>query len=96
MPANASFINTGRGETVNHDDLVKVFRKRQDLTALLDVTDPAEPLPPESPLWSLPNVQISSHIAGAKGDEVGRVADFTIDEFERWRRGEPLALFRDH
>ena len=89
MPAEATFINTGRGKTVRTDEMVSVFRQRPDLTALLDVTDP-EPLPGESPLWSLPNVQITSHIAGAKRDEAGRIAQVAIEEFERWKRGEPL------
>ncbi len=89
MPPNAAFINTGRGRTVNHDELIAVFRARPDLFALLDVTDP-EPLPPGAPLWSLPNAQISGHIAGTIGGEVARVADFAIDEFKRWSAGEPL------
>ena len=90
MLADATFINTGRGRTVNADDLISVFRARPDLTALLDVTDPKEPLPPGAPLWSLPNVHITSHIAGSRRDELGRVADVAIEEFERWSRGEPL------
>lgn len=90
MAANATFINTGRGRTVNQDDLISVFRARPDLTALLDVTDPSEPLPRESPLRYLPNIQISSHIAGSKENEIGRVADLAIAEFERWSRGDPL------
>ncbi len=89
MPAEATFINTGRGRTVRTDDLISVFRARPDLTALLDVTDP-EKLPVGSPLWLLPNIQITSHIAGAKRNEVGRVAEIAIEEFERWRRGEAL------
>lgn len=89
MPAKATFINTGREATVSHADLLSVFRARPDLNAFLDVTEP-EPLPRESPLWSLPNVHISAHIAGSKGDEVRRVADFAIEEFQRWSRGEPL------
>ena len=89
MPLNATFINTGRGRTVNHDDLFSVFSRRRDLLALLDVTEP-EPLPLEMPLWKLPNVHVSSHIAGSKGREVDRIADLAIEEFERWLRGEPL------
>jgi phosphoglycerate dehydrogenase-like enzyme len=89
MPANATFINTGRGRTVNHEDLARVLSARLDLSALLDVTAP-EVLPKASPLWSLPNVHISSHIAGSKGSEVGRMADLAIEEFGRWSRGEPL------
>ena len=89
MKANATFINTGRGRTVNHADIAAVFRARPDLTALLDVTEP-EPLPAGDELWTMPNVHISSHIAGSKGSEVGRIADFALEEFERWRHGEPL------
>jgi phosphoglycerate dehydrogenase-like enzyme len=90
MRADATFINTGRGRTVKMDELFSVFQARPDLTALLDVTDPAEPLPRNSALWAMPNVLISSHIAGSKRDEVGRVAEIAIEEFERWSRGEPL------
>jgi phosphoglycerate dehydrogenase-like enzyme len=89
MRPDATFINTGRGRTVNQDDLISVFWIRPDLTALLDVTFP-EPIPRESVLWSLPNVHITSHIAGSKRDEIGRVAEIAIEEFERWSRGEPL------
>jgi phosphoglycerate dehydrogenase-like enzyme len=85
----ATFINTGRGRTVKAEDLVETLRARPDLTALLDVTDP-EPLPPDSPLFGLPNVQVSTHIAGAIHDERRRLADTCIEEFERYLRGEPL------
>ena len=90
MPADATFINTGRGRTVNHDGMITVFRARPDLTALLDVTDPAEPLPRDAALWKLPNIHISSHISGSRRHEIGRVADLAIEEFERWQRDEPL------
>lgn len=90
MRPDATFINTGRGETVDQRDLIRVLRdERPDLTALLDVTEP-EPLPDDSPLWTLPNVQITSHIAGAVGDEVGRLAETILEEFEAWRGGGPL------
>lgn len=89
MPENATFINTGRGRTVHHAEMTAVLQSRPDLTALLDVTDP-EPLPRDSPLWNLPNVHISGHIAGSIGDEVGRMADFVLEEFQRRQNGEPL------
>ena len=86
---HATFLNTGRGRTVRQDDLAEVLRARPDLTALLDVTDP-EPLPADSPLWMLPNVQITSHIAGSIHDEVSRMADYMIDDFDRYANGRPL------
>lgn len=89
MPENAVFINTGRGATVVEDDLVAVLERRPDMTALLDVTDP-EPPAAGSRLYALPNVTLSSHIAGSIGGEVARMADTAIEEFIGWREGKPL------
>ena len=85
----ATFINTGRGRTVNEVDLVAVLRERPDLTALLDVTFP-EPAPPDSPLWSLPNAIVTCHIAGSIQDETRRMVDYCLEEFECYVAGEPL------
>ena len=89
MKENATFINTGRGATVEEDALVQVLRQRPDLTALLDVSAPEPPLP-NSPLYELGNVHLTTHIAGSVGDEVVRLADFMLEDFGRWARGEPL------
>lgn len=89
MRQDATFINTGRGAQVVEADLVHVLRQRSDLTALLDVTDPELPAP-ASALYALPNVPLSSHIAGSLNDEVVRMADHATEEFVRWERGEPL------
>ena len=89
MRPGATFINTGRGAQVVEADLIAVLRGRPDLTALLDVTFP-EPPDPDSAFYTLPNVQLSSHIAGSLNDEVVRMADYMIEEFGRWERGEAL------
>ena len=89
MRPGATFINTGRGAQVVEADLIQVLQERDDVTALLDVTFP-EPPEDDSPFYTLPNVQLSSHIAGSLNDEVVRLADYAIEEFERWERGEPL------
>jgi phosphoglycerate dehydrogenase-like enzyme len=89
MPHGATFINTGRGAQVNEPELIAVLKERPDLTALLDVTDP-EPPNHDSELYTLPNVQLSSHIAGSMGNEVVRMADFMIEDFQRWEKGEQL------
>ena len=89
MQQNATFVNTGRGATVVEEDLVIVLRERPDLTALLDVTWP-EPPEEDSPLYSLPNIVLSSHLAGSCGDEVVRMADYAAEEMEAWRAGKPL------
>ncbi|MDA1258258.1 MAG: hydroxyacid dehydrogenase [Chloroflexi bacterium] len=89
MRDGATFINSGRGAQVVEEDLIRVLRKRPDLTALLDVTSP-EPPPPDSPLWELSNVVISPHVGGTVGDEVVRLADCVIEEYEKWIAGQPL------
>jgi phosphoglycerate dehydrogenase-like enzyme len=89
MRAGATFINTGRGAQVVEADLIATMAARPDLTALLDVTWP-EPPAPDSALWTLPNIVISPHIGGTIGNEVTRLADCAIAEFEAWRDGRPL------
>jgi len=89
LPPGATFINTGRGRTVCEKGLLEVFTKRPDLTALLDVTHPEPPVAGSS-LYSLPNVEMSTHIAGSTGQEVLCMADCVISEFESWLAGRPL------
>ncbi len=89
MRPGAVFINTGRGLQVNEPELIEVFSQRPDLTALLDVTKPEPPVA-GSALYRLPNIQLSSHIAGALNQETQRLADCVLDEFRRWLQGEPL------
>lgn len=86
LKPDATFINTGRGKQIVEPEMIKVLGERPDLTALLDVTYP-EPPPPDSPLYTLPNVHLSSHIAGSIQKEVVRMADFMLDEYDRWISG---------
>ena len=89
LPENAVFLNTGRGATIVESDLVTVLEQRPDLIALLDVTDPEPPLV-DSAFYRLPNVFLSSHVAGSIGGEVNRMADTVIEEFLAWQHGKPL------
>lgn len=86
MRENATFINTGRGATVDEGAMISVLSRRQDLTALLDVTYP-EPPAPGSPLFRMPNIRLSTHIAGSLGTELLRMADFCIRDFVSWQNG---------
>jgi phosphoglycerate dehydrogenase-like enzyme len=86
---DAVFINTGRGAQVVEADLIATLQARPDVTVLLDVTDP-EPPAAGSPLYTLPNAHLSTHIAGSLGNEVVRMADLVIEEFLRWQAGAPL------
>ena len=87
MQYNATFINTARGNQVDEDDLVRVLKKRKDLTALLDVTYP-EPAREDHPFFSLPNCYVSPHIAGSRAGEVSRMAEYILDEAERYLNGD--------
>lgn len=89
MKSNATFINTARGAIVREDELCAVLAERPDLTAVLDVTDP-EPPRPDSPLWTLPNVVLTPHIAGSQGRECQRMGEAMADELERWLQGNAL------
>lgn len=57
---------------------------------MLDVTDP-EPLPADHPLFSMPNVHVTPHLAGAMGTEIRLLGEFAVTEVERFVRHEPLA-----
>jgi phosphoglycerate dehydrogenase-like enzyme len=89
MRAGATFINTARGAIVDESELVAVLRARPDLFALLDVTDP-EPPPPTSPLYDLPNVLLTPHLAGSTGRECQQLGRVVVDEVRRFLAGTPL------
>lgn len=90
MKPNATFLNTARGAVVRENELIEVLQRRTDLTAWLDVTYPKEPPPQDSPLWKMPNVILTPHIAGSQDRECRRMGRLMIDEFDRWSRGENM------
>ena len=49
-----------------------------------------EPLPPESPLWALPNVIVTPHSAGFSDGNAARVKGLFLENLRRWTAGEPL------
>ena len=83
MRKYATFLNTGRGAQVIEDDLAEVLSEREDLTAILDVTDPE---PPEKghPFYTLPNCILTPHIAGSYGDEVQRMGEYMLEEYKKY------------
>jgi phosphoglycerate dehydrogenase-like enzyme len=89
MKSGATFINTARGAVIRESELIDVLRQRPDLHALLDVTDPEPPVP-DSPLFDLPNVTLTPHIAGTCAAESPRLGRAMVDDLLRWKRGEPL------
>lgn len=89
MPTGATLINTARGQVIDEAALVDVLASRPDLTAVLDVTV-EEPPPASSPLYRLPNIMLTPHIAGSLDGECARMGDCMVEEFERWLTGAPL------
>jgi phosphoglycerate dehydrogenase-like enzyme len=78
-------INTSRGALVDPDALTDELTSGR-LSAVLDVTEP-EPLPAGSPLYALPNVFLTPHIAGSLGNELARLGGIVVDELERLAAG---------
>jgi phosphoglycerate dehydrogenase-like enzyme len=89
MRDGATLVNTARGSLVDTAALTRELVPGR-LNAVLDVTDP-EPLPAGSPLYDLPNVLLTPHLAGSLGGELARLADFAIDELERFAAGSDFA-----
>lgn len=89
MLPDATFINTARGAVVNEAEMVQVLIQRPDLYAILDVTYPEPPLP-GSPLYTLPNVILTPHIAGSMDRECLRMGQIMAAELKRYLSGEPL------
>jgi phosphoglycerate dehydrogenase-like enzyme len=89
LPARSRLINVGRGALVVEDDLIAALEEGRIAGAGLDVFA-AEPLSPDSPLWSMPNVIVSPHMSG---DAIGwrdSLVDLFIDNLTRYRSEQPL------
>jgi phosphoglycerate dehydrogenase-like enzyme len=85
----AVLVNTARGVLVDGDALVAELASGR-IDAVIDTTEP-EILPADSPLYELPNVFLTPHVAGAMGAETQRMATLALDELECFANGEPLA-----
>lgn len=87
LPPHSVLINTARGALVDPAALERACLEGT-LHAILDVTEP-EPLPASSPLYDLPNVMITPHIAGAVESETQQLAAAALTELERYAAGLP-------
>lgn len=87
LPAHALFVNVGRGSTVDEEALVAALQAQQIAGAVLDVFM-TEPLPAEHPLWTLPNVLITSHTSALSYP--ADIAPIFTNNLRRYLAGEPL------
>jgi glyoxylate/hydroxypyruvate reductase A len=87
MKQGAVIINTARGGLVREPDLIDALRRGHLGGAILDVFA-TEPLPGDSPLWSMKNVIVTPHHSGPSVPE--EIAAFFLDNLERARRSAPM------
>jgi phosphoglycerate dehydrogenase-like enzyme len=88
MKHGAGFINTARGAVVDEAAMIAELQTGR-IHAVIDVTDPEIP-EAGSPLYSLPNVFLTPHLAGAVGTERLRLGQLAIEEVERFVAGKAM------
>ena len=89
MKRGALLVNVARGPIVVEADLIAALASGTIAGAALDVTE-EEPLAESSPLWSMPNVIITPHVAGQSARRADDITDFFCGNLSRHLRGEPL------
>jgi phosphoglycerate dehydrogenase-like enzyme len=89
LPRGARIINIARGEIIQEPALIAALASGHLAGAYLDVFQ-QEPLPPDSPLWAMPNVLITPHNSGAAAGNDRRVFEIFRENLGRWMRGEAL------
>jgi phosphoglycerate dehydrogenase-like enzyme len=85
----AWLLNVGRGATIDEDALVQALRNGVLGGAALDAWT-TEPLPPDNPAWSLPNMIVSPHMSGSSTAGRARGLRLFVDNLLRFRDGEPM------
>lgn len=89
MKRGAWFVNVGRGPVVDEDALVSALVEGHIAGAGLDVFT-VEPLPTDSPLWSMPNVIITPHSSGDTDSSNRRAVELAMENFRRFAHGSEL------
>ncbi len=89
MKPGARIGNIARGELIDQPALVAALNEGRLGGALLDVTDP-EPPGRDDPIWSAPNVLLTSHSSAVSSSYYPRATALFLDNLGRYRRGEPL------
>lgn len=91
MKPGAILLNIGRGTAIDQQALCQALESGHLGGAGLDVTDP-EPLPPESPLWTMGNVVLTPHISGNDSLDytTETILDLFIENLSHYVKGEPM------
>jgi phosphoglycerate dehydrogenase-like enzyme len=89
LPTGAHLVNVARGEVVDEPALIAALQSGQLGGAFLDVFA-HEPLPQDSPLWTMPQVMVTPHAAGHSDGNEQRVAQMFLDNLSSWVKGQPL------
>jgi phosphoglycerate dehydrogenase-like enzyme len=89
MKRTAVIVNLSRGGIIDQAALVAALEEGRIAGAGIDVTDP-EPLPPDHPLWTTPNVLITPHFTAALPDRADRSLDMIVENLRRYRAGEKM------
>lgn len=92
MKPTAFLINTSRAALVDMDALLEALRARRIAGAGLDVFEPAEPLPGDSPFRALDNVILTPHVGAHTEGATEREARISVDNVEAYLRGAPQNL----
>ena len=95
MKPTAYVFNIGRGGSIAQDALIEALREGRLAGAGLDVTWP-EPLPTDSPLWDMPNVIITPHVAGSSDGTERRANEIVLENIRRFATGEALMNVVDY
>lgn len=89
MKPHSFLINIGRGSVINEKDLIKALKKGWIAGAGLDVFE-TEPLPADSPLWTMENVMLTPHVGGFTPYYDERATDLFAENLRRYLAGQPL------
>jgi phosphoglycerate dehydrogenase-like enzyme len=89
MRPSSFFYNVARGDLVDQDALIEALSQGRLAGAGLDVTTP-EPLAPDSPLWTMPNVIITAHTGGNSSSYFKRGTALLVENLKRYQAGDAL------
>jgi phosphoglycerate dehydrogenase-like enzyme len=89
MKSSAYLVNVGRGDIIDEEALIMALKEGRIAGAALDVFS-QEPLPGDSPLWDMPNVIVTPHIAGLSPHLTEDTVNFFIKNLQRYLEELPL------